>query len=359
MARRIRRRAFTLIELLVVIAIIAILIGLLLPAVQKVREAANRIKCANNLKQIGLAVHNYHDAMGTFPSGHVELCPGNNPRGTEAGCWYYKNFFISLLPYVEQDNLYKQYQDYPVPCYSKPPGPPGAPIGASLLNKAFSQVYVPVYTCPSDPRANQLLAPETMPPDGSGNPTSAPGPFLFMTSSYKYMSGMGDTITTDTFSGYWDEVQIAQENLQNPSKYMPPYPKPQGAFHGDGYSGLKPEKIATVTDGTSNTIFVGERSLNTHATRGPFWADSFNLYTGGAVYPPTIANMQLFLDPDYDKCQAVINANYCKYGWSSNHSGNLNWLFGDGSVRSTNQSIDLKILGALATIGNGEVVPDF
>src|SRR5262245_10960059 len=133
----VRRHGFTLIELLVVIAIIAVLIGLLLPAVQKVRETAARIKCANNLKQLGLAAHNYHDSHGHLPPAIGYYPPAAGALGP---------YFFHLLPYVEQDDLYRSALGSVL--FPAPDGP--TTVYYPGVNKVCSQ-RVPIFLCPSDP----------------------------------------------------------------------------------------------------------------------------------------------------------------------------------------------------------------
>jgi len=333
-----RRSAFTLIELLVVIAIIAVLIGLLLPAVQKVREAAARASCSNNLKQVGLALHNYHDSNGRFPSSSKQTCPTGTAVGSSTGCHYSNGVFVEILPFIEQDALKSLYN-------------PNAFTDESHTNDNFNQQMVKVYMCPSDPRAGQILGPWTLAPrGGANNPTPT---FLYRASSYKAHSGKGNPSSTDTWGGFWDEANGDPAN----SAYA--YDKNgRGVFHTDGFTGLNPETMTTITDGTSNTLMIGERHMKEGVTaeawsRGPFWADAFNLYNTSASY---LNINNAYMQPDYDACATLTgNANYCKYGWGSFHSAGIQFVYADGHVGTVPATIDQAVFAALGTVSGGEV----
>jgi prepilin-type N-terminal cleavage/methylation domain-containing protein len=218
--RTTQRRGFTLIELLVVIAIIAILIGLLLPAVQKVREAANRIKCSNNLKQLGLAAHSYHDANDHFPPGIGYYPPASGAFG---------NYLFHLLPYVEQDSLYKSALG------SVPFPPPDGPTTVYYPgnNNVYSQ-RVAVFLCPSDPSVgpNGVVM-----VNGASFGASCYGPNGLVSGQYD--------LTTN-----------------------PPMSNPQGRT-----------RIADITDGSSNTILHAEKYARcTNTTMVPAFRD------GGATW---------------------------------------------------------------------------
>jgi len=299
-----------------------------------------RLQVRRNLKKIGLAIHNYHDTYGVLPSGHIEQCPPGTTGTSETGCTYWSGWSIQILPYLEQGNLYATY-DNNLPNYEEGyTEQTGYP-----QNDHFAKQLVKVYNCPSDPRAGQVLAPDSTAPFGNSN-TGDP-PLMFMASSYKAMSGEMDTYQTYNNAGYWYEVQLTRQRV----------PQGLGAFHGDGYSGLAPTRLSDITDGTSSTLFVGERHTKTEPGRGPFWASSFNFYNTGASQP-------LFpqaLLPDYNLCTSLVgsaNANYCKCGWGSLHTGGIiNFVFGDGSVHGISQTISMPVFVDLSTIAGGEVIP--
>jgi len=303
-------RAFTLIELLVVIAIIAILIGLLLPAVQKVREAAARMQCTNNLKQMALAIHSHNDSKGKLPPGNV-WWGSNNSYGT--------GWAIEILPYMEQDNLYKQYNQ--------------TVVNENSANLAVVQTSVKTYMCPSDVSANQL-----QPPD-SGNASA----IQYRTSSYRGNAGMTNLTTGNGFMDIGGGP---------PTTSIVPL---RGPLHIIGVSGLQPESLVNITDGTSNTLLVGEYTTRTHIRRTSFWAYSYTSYALSSV--TGLAGASAYLTNDYDGCVAVANADNCKRAWSSFHTGGMNFALCDGSVRFFSQTTDPVILGYMASISGGEVIP--
>jgi len=321
-----RRRsvaAFTLIELLVVIAIIAILIGLLLPAVQKVREAAARSKCQNNLKQIGVAMHAYHDAQGRFPPGGVG--GAFNTNGAWNGNWSENgSWLVYTLPFLEQSGVYRQ---------SSSLGAPNWTVDGSVNQGGFlSTVKLPYMRCPSDDwDPNQ----KTTNYVASLGPQCAIGPCGF-DPNQQYCNG-------NAF-GWGYATSPDHGNTVTPSEL-------RGMFNRLGAS----VNFASVTDGTANTIMVGE-SLPKHHDH--LTGDNWYSFNGGGSHCSTIVPINARSD-NGGGCGTSAwpgrqNWNI-SFGFKSNHSTGANFVFADGSVRMLSASIDHATYQKLGCRNDGQV----
>jgi prepilin-type N-terminal cleavage/methylation domain-containing protein/prepilin-type processing-associated H-X9-DG protein len=322
-----RRRAFTLIELLVVIAIIGILIGLLLPAVQKVREAANRMKCSNNLKQMGLALHNYHDTNQTLPNGQAQsLLMEDAPTGNGYG--YHEGWQLFILPYMERS------ADFQIWMANRSIGTWEIP--GTLPNNG-SALRVPSYICPSDPLGGKVaIANEYGQPEGPHS---------------NYAGNAGPTAFGQTGGG----TKLAGVLFPKSSV-----------------------RVADITDGTSNTLLASEILLAPDAgatdpyiagdRRGRIWNAQMGEQLFCTLYPPNTNN------PDYAfGCNGSYPLAPCvpvgaiaagsATSWlasaRSMHTGGVNVLLCDGSVRFVSSTVDVSVWQDASTRSGGEIPRDF
>lgn len=295
---------FTLIELLVVIAIIAILIGLLLPAVQKVRESASRMKCQNNLKQWSLAMQSYHDTHGQIPFGSLKT-----PR---------TSWVPFLWPFIEQTALASQY-NYTVGFFQAPNGAPNN----STSNLIATQVAA--YLCPSD----------------RGGPA--------------YWQGDAYTRARGNYAVNWG-------NATDPGPSITTGTAPFN--HSNGSTIPTKVTLSKITDGTSNTLLLSERLMAQNTAfdiRGDIINDDRGCFSFMTINTPnsSVPDTLVFYSPTLDPIRMPsVNGNQAQNAARSNHTGGVNATLGDGSVRFFANNVSQAFWRALGTMDGGEVLPN-
>jgi prepilin-type N-terminal cleavage/methylation domain-containing protein len=314
---RLARQGFTLIELLVVIAIIAILVALLLPAVQQAREAARRSTCKNNLKQLGIALHNYHDVHNYLPIGAHGLTGGSG--GTSGMVW-----LRAILPFIELNNLFERWDDkYD---YNTTGGIAASKGG----NNSIIQTPIKMMMCPSD----------------------TPSKTWNSTPNYNYAINAGNT----TSGGTATYAQVPTDSVKFSAS----------PFVITGGTNGKIYQFSNILDGLSSTIFLGEvrQGIVTNDLRGLIWYGSHTGFT--TYYPPnTIAPDQMsstwcttiVRDTGLDAnlpCSASDAANPDRFSSRSVHRGGVHILMGDGGVKFTSDNIDINVWRGASSMAGAE-----
>ncbi|QDT63780.1 DUF1559 domain-containing protein [Calycomorphotria hydatis] len=316
------RGGFTLIELLVVIAVIAILIALLLPAVQQAREAARRSQCQNNLKQIGLALHNYHDGHRTFPPGVVPNTITYSPLDFSSNGWGWP---VHLLPFLEQQSLYQKLD-----VSSKM-------IAANLDADDIDQTAISSFICPSDANSSQL------------SPINDSGPCEVACSRHMFDSTIG--VGYSSYPGSFGSNRLhydgytAEFHITNPD-----------ACNGMFCAG-KSIRLRDITDGTSNTLIVGERSIINGGSNWIGIRNSSHTGHGDGGYSQVLFSAYRTNNP-INKVYIGDSTLDDAYAGSF-HVGGAQFCMADGSVHFLTDVIDFNVYENLAQRNDGKVIGEF
>jgi prepilin-type N-terminal cleavage/methylation domain-containing protein/prepilin-type processing-associated H-X9-DG protein len=311
--RRLSRHGFTLIELLVVIAIIAILIGLLLPAVQKVREAAARVKCQNNLKQWALAMHSYHDVNNRLVYGATKT----------TGSFVRMSWVPPMWPYIEQGPLASKY-DYTKPFHVLPNGTNNGSAGVTI-NVIAAQV--PTYFCPSDRGA----------------------PVYWMGDAYTRSRGSYAV----NWGPVYDPVKGTLTSITGPFGYT------------NGTTLPLTVTMTGITDGTSNTLMMSERIMaapdNLYDIRGDIMNDDRGCANFQTINTPnsSVPDELVFWAANSDPMMPSVKASNGQSAARSRHTGGVNVALCDGSIRFVSNSVALATWRAVSTMNGGEVISNF
>jgi len=323
-----RKHGFTLIELLVVIAIIGVLVSLLLPAVQQAREAARRSQCQNNLKQIGLALHNYEGVYKRFPPGNLG---GTGQCNDDGLAWSY-----CILPYIDQQNLFDQIDSYlkSTPLTARCSNYPNSPrIGIAVSHQTQYSKPIPggetiisVYQCPSSTLPDIVPANFVVPGLSVSLPAQTPAMVGYATMDYKGNGG-----------GDLDGSGLMSKNFES-------------------YGG---RLIRDVTDGLSNTAFVAESSYVTaNGTSAPTRVEDWPTWL---VSPDTDESIRYEGESSEDPLNGYVNPNRMAYARSDDcafsfHTGGAFFLFGDGSVKFLTESVNINLYSLLHSINDGQPI---
>jgi prepilin-type N-terminal cleavage/methylation domain-containing protein/prepilin-type processing-associated H-X9-DG protein len=331
---------FTLVEMLVVIAIIAVLIALLWPAVQRVRESANRLKCQNNLKQLALACHNYHDSFSLFPPGGKYF---NNDYSNPWNCHYDKGSWLFYsTPYMEQETIYQSVPDLNYFDITNQNDPRNDSIAEAVTSGALP-AKLSNGRCPSDDYEINLT--------NFSNYAASLGPSCLA-------SNFGTFCLYEPFEQYCDPLTYGLGDWGYSASAVlgtgiDPT-KVRGCFSRTGC----PISIDIVTDGTSNTLLLGELLVNQNnwVLYNADWASG-----AGGNYASTIVPINYYsgdTDPTCANPVNNINNMAVSWGFKSNHSpGGANFAFADGSVHYLQDTIDMKTYQLLGCRNDGQIIP--